>query len=201
MRYDTMRGAVFPPPRGVRSIIRGGSPLLSYKDGWLAVVHQVHEPAQYIHRFAVFDYNLTQAWLGEPFFFQRLGGIEFCAGLVEHEGKYLISFGARDSHALVAIVEPQTIEEMTASSRLLTAPKAAPESLEAPIPKEDLVPRMPMLGPPPTARGQQDFLRIPPTGAATASGKPAKKTPPSRKGGAFGLPPTSQWPGQGQGRR
>lgn len=96
--------------------LRGGSQLIPYVDGWLAVVHQVHHGVlpgsgpTYAHRFAVFDKELTTVRVGPLFYFKELG-IEFCAGLVSHQGKYLLSFGFQDKKAMVAEVSAETVEE------------------------------------------------------------------------------------------
>lgn len=88
--------------------VRGGSQLIPWGDGWLAVVHHVYKispvpaghnplissfwPAPvvdpvagsakvvYLHRFAWYSHDLSKVKLGKPFYFRKIG-IEFCAGL------------------------------------------------------------------------------------------------------------------------
>lgn len=94
------------------SILRGGSQLVPYKDGWLAVLHQLHVVGAkkiYGHCFAFFDRELRHIRTGRQFFFQ-LAGIEFCAGLAFHERRFFISYGVADRQAWLAEVSPETVE-------------------------------------------------------------------------------------------
>jgi hypothetical protein len=120
----------------VNGHVRGGSQLIPYENSWLAVVHQTYKkpdvnasPARkaawpkdervvYVHRFALFDKNLTGVRLGEPFYFMHRG-IEFCAGLAWHEGKLVAAFGVRDAEAWLATFSSETVDATFESSEAL----------------------------------------------------------------------------------
>ena len=95
------------------SIQRGGSQLIPYKDGWLAVVHQLHFAGGkkvYAHSFAFFDRALTSVRFGRSFYFNRGDGIEFCAGLAHFQDRWIVSYGVGDSEAWLAEIELETVE-------------------------------------------------------------------------------------------
>lgn len=101
--------------------IRGGSQLIPYNDGWLAVVRQVHRfegsaGVRHVHRFAWFDRGLTRVNLGRVFYFMEDGPGEFCAGLAEHDGKFLLGVGLNGKHAVIAEVTRDVIEEYLSSA-------------------------------------------------------------------------------------
>ena len=100
-----------PAGRNVGGTVRGGSQLIKYRDGWLAVVHRLHfvdNRKVYAHQFAAFDRDLTSVRFGRTFFFNRVG-IEFCAGLAHHQGRFILSYGVEDSEAWIAEVAPETV--------------------------------------------------------------------------------------------
>jgi len=107
-------------PAKQKSTIRGGSQLAPYKDGWISVVHQINvapgKPGAYVHRFAVFDPELTSVKLSPLFYFQSLGGIEFCAGLMRLDGRYYLSFGIKDVEAWIAEVDEAVVDEWVSQS-------------------------------------------------------------------------------------
>jgi hypothetical protein len=119
--YDEQTRRVHPPasecPAPVPSALRGGSQLVAYGDGFVAVTHQVHaapnprSPNVYVHRFVQFDKDARPTRRSAPFFFQH-HGLEFCAGLVEHQGRYLLAYGAADKEAHVAVVARDVVEEL-----------------------------------------------------------------------------------------
>lgn len=128
-----------PTAQGVPQVlghIRGGSQLVAYEAGWVALVHQVYKPSRiapgynpllggwappitdpiaggapvvYLHHFAKFNQDLTEVVLGAPFYF-RAPGIEFCAGLVKRpDGGFVASFGVADKEAWLAAFSEETI--------------------------------------------------------------------------------------------
>jgi hypothetical protein len=124
-------------PQSVGSI-RGGSQLIPYEGGYIAVVHEVYsvarealgansllgffpQPARgpiayksnivYMHRFVRFDDKLTTATLGAPFYFEDYQ-IEFCAGLAHFAGKYVLSYGVNDKFARIALVDPEVVRDL-----------------------------------------------------------------------------------------
>ena len=126
----------FPSAMSIRPTtghIRGGSQLVPWQGGWLAVVHQVHKPALttsgghnpllgfwptynprvgppvvYLHRFAFFNRELTTVKLGGLFNFKILG-IEFCAGLTRWQGGFVAAFGVSDEEAWLAEITEETV--------------------------------------------------------------------------------------------
>lgn len=109
--------------------IRGGSQLIPYRGGWLAIVHEVYKtmtpaahnpllggfpaPAEarpiYVHKFVRFDRNLREAQQSNPFKF-RHDGIEFCAGLARWGEGLIASFGISDQEAWVVAFDPEAVE-------------------------------------------------------------------------------------------
>jgi hypothetical protein len=95
------------PP--IAAMFRGGSQLIQYRGGWLAVIHEVaylNGRRAYEHRFAWFDERLALARLSPTFAFREKQEIEFAAGLAEVGGRLIVSFGVRDAEAwLVSLPE------------------------------------------------------------------------------------------------
>jgi hypothetical protein len=109
--------------------VRGGTPLVPYEDGWLAVVHERdgspvslgwQQPdcsfhwckfSRYSHRFARFSRDLTRVTVGPPWVFRHLG-IEFCCGLVRWGEQWVLSYGFEDRQACLAVVGEHTVREL-----------------------------------------------------------------------------------------
>jgi glycosyltransferase involved in cell wall biosynthesis len=96
-------------------LFRGGSQLISFEDGWLALVHEVRVlrdggQRHYRHRFVWFDQAARLCRVSRSFFFQNRG-IEFAAGLAWHtDGRRLmISYGVEDQEARVATVDAEEV--------------------------------------------------------------------------------------------
>lgn len=90
---------------------RGGSQLIAFDGGWLALIHEVHwRPAEnrrfYMHRFVWFDAANALRRVSRPFHFHRKG-VEFAAGLAWHPDgrRLLISYSVSDSEAWIATAE------------------------------------------------------------------------------------------------
>ena len=88
---------------------RGGSQLMPFDGGWLALTHQARVrdgQRHYRHRFVWFDEELKLRGVSRPFFFQKRG-VEFAAGLAWHpDRKHLIvTYGVDDSQAWIARVD------------------------------------------------------------------------------------------------
>jgi glycosyltransferase involved in cell wall biosynthesis len=99
------------------SNISGGSQLIPFRAGYIAVVHEAltgpDGKRTYWHRFAYFDHDGTFRRLSMPFvFFERQ--IEFCAGLAQHpnQSDLILSFGVRDAEAYVATVSMEEVAHM-----------------------------------------------------------------------------------------
>jgi len=158
LTWNEATGLVDPPVDHIPQIdalLRGGSNLIPYEDGWLTVVHQIHatgkdrtslDRAVYVHRFVQFTKDLGQAKVGGPFYIKHVG-IEFVSGLAHYKNKLLLAFGVGDREAWIAEIDPVAVEGMMA---VIEAPKVAatampPAPLAAP-PPVDLSPK----GPQPT---------------------------------------------------
>lgn len=85
---------------------RGGSQVLSYKDGYIAIVHEVdlfnsevgRKDAVYRHRFAFWDKNFQLVKYSTAF--SIMGGhVEFATGMVIQDDNFLITFGFQDNAA------------------------------------------------------------------------------------------------------
>lgn len=88
----------------------GGSQVIRHGEGWVSVVHQRRKDRNrvyYVHRLVKYDDNLAPSHVGREFFL-RGNQVEFCAGLVEHDGAYLLSFGVKDREAwLVKLIKEE----------------------------------------------------------------------------------------------
>lgn len=101
--------------------IHGGSQLLKQKDGtYLSIVHDkvldrlhnrpgVYDKFVYRHYLARHGKDGIITHLTKPFTFGTHENIEFAAGMVEHEGHFLISFGIRDCKYGIARVKKSVL--------------------------------------------------------------------------------------------
>jgi hypothetical protein len=87
---------------------RGGSQLIAFHGGWLAIIHEVQFDGHlrhYHHRFVWFDGSYTLRKVSPQFFFQ-IDGIEYAAGLTLHpNGDLLISHSVNDGQSWIARVK------------------------------------------------------------------------------------------------
>jgi predicted GH43/DUF377 family glycosyl hydrolase len=105
-RFDSLTNSLVPTRSAKGDLsIRGGSQAVPFREGWLAVVHDVeikNEARVYRHRFVRWDTQWNLDFVSEPF---RLGddefGLEFCAGLVvlDDDKRLVLSVGIGDSRA------------------------------------------------------------------------------------------------------
>lgn len=91
--------------------MRGGSQVIPFRTGWLALVHEarVHPgngKRYYQHRFVWFDTTNVLRRISAPFFFHDKQ-IEFAAGLAWHPDQHrlLISYGVQDKEAWIATID------------------------------------------------------------------------------------------------
>ena len=94
---------------------RGGSQAIAFDGGWLALIHEVLEPAAsrprtYQHRFVWLDEARVLRRVSRAFYFHKKG-VEFAAGLAWHpDGKRLmISFSVGDHESWIATVEADDV--------------------------------------------------------------------------------------------
>lgn len=81
----------------------GGSQIIPYGGAYLGIVHQRRKRKNrvyYTHRLAQYNSNLEPFSVGREFYF-RGEQIEFCSGLVEHDGRFIASFGVKDREAWI----------------------------------------------------------------------------------------------------
>lgn len=98
---------------------RGGSQVLPYKDGYLAIIHEVdlfksptgRKDAVYRHRFLQWDKEFNLIKVTEPF--SLMGGlVEFSVGMCEYKNYMLISFGFQDNAAYILKTPFESIEKL-----------------------------------------------------------------------------------------
>lgn len=108
--------AVTKPPFAAADM-RGGSQLVLFRGGWLALVHEAHYGFDgkriYTHRFVYFDADGVPLRTSLPFVFHDKQ-IEFAAGMCWHfDGRRLVvSYGVRDREAWIASVDAHEVAEM-----------------------------------------------------------------------------------------
>ena len=93
--------------------LRGGSQLLWFDDGWLAVTHEVvcvGSSRHYLHRLIWLNEDFQLCRVTLPFFLQH-EGIEFVAGIarVPSRDSFVISFGVRDAAAHLAEISTASV--------------------------------------------------------------------------------------------
>lgn len=91
--------------------LRGGSQLLPFEDGYIAIVHDVDlfnsesgmKDAVYRHRIIIWDHEMKVQYISNRF--SLMGGhIEFVAGIAKHNDSLFISFGFQDNAAYLLII-------------------------------------------------------------------------------------------------
>jgi hypothetical protein len=94
---------------------RGGGQAIAFRDGYLAVIHEVAFAGSqrgYEHRFVWFDNDLALRRWSQPFAFREPRAIEFAAGLAVLGDRVVVSFGVRDAEAWLVELQADDIEEM-----------------------------------------------------------------------------------------
>ncbi|MGY2997356.1 glycosyltransferase involved in cell wall biosynthesis [Mesorhizobium sp. URHB0026] len=98
------------PPAIAAQSFRGGTQLIAFAGGWLALIHEVQwrtaeKRRYYLHRFVWFDEADALRKVSRPFFFDKKG-VEFAAGLAWHpdERRLVISYSVTDSESWIATV-------------------------------------------------------------------------------------------------
>lgn len=99
--------------------VRGGSQVISWKDHYLALTHEVwlfnsevgRKDAVYRHRFILWDKNWNVVKVSDDFSIMS-GHVEFSIGMVKRDSEFLISFGFQDNAAYVLKVPETVVEEM-----------------------------------------------------------------------------------------
>lgn len=95
---------------------RGGSQISSFKDGYIAIIHEVdlfnsevgRKDAVYRHRFLFWDKNFQLIKYSEPF--SIMGGhVEFATGMILHDNDFLITFGFQDNAAFLLKIKSEIV--------------------------------------------------------------------------------------------
>ncbi len=98
--YEVRQRGPAPP---LAAGFRGGGQVVPFRDGWLAIVHEVAMldtgRRAYEHRFVWWDETLTLRRWSMPFFFVERQTIEFAAGLATIDDTVFVSFGVHDAEA------------------------------------------------------------------------------------------------------
>lgn len=126
------RGATLSeaPPAIAAQRFRGGTQLIAFAGGWLALIHEVQwrtaeKRRYYLHRFVWFDEANALRKVSRPFFFDKKG-VEFAAGLAWHpdERRLLISYSVADSESWIATVEEAEVRSLLEDVDSLPSGKA-----------------------------------------------------------------------------
>jgi hypothetical protein len=94
---------------------RGSSPGIVTKNGYLFVVHRqlrIEEKLRFSHQFLELGHDLQPLRISEEFSFLSTGLIEYCAGLAQVKGRYLLTFGLNDSLPFLAQVSEECVERL-----------------------------------------------------------------------------------------
>lgn len=114
------RGATLreTPPTIAAQRFRGGTQLIAFAGGWLALIHEVQwrtaeKRRYYLHRFVWFDEANALRKVSRSFFFNKKG-VEFAAGLAWHpdERRLLISYSVTDSESWIATVDEAEVRSL-----------------------------------------------------------------------------------------
>jgi hypothetical protein len=114
---ETIVNSMQPLASKLERDIRGGSQVISYKEYYIALVHEVklwhneksNKDGQYYHRFVVWDKEWNIVHLSEDFKFFG-ANIEFSCGMVFANDNFHISFGFQDSSSYLLSVPADFIE-------------------------------------------------------------------------------------------
>ena len=98
--------------------LRGGSQVLTYKDGYLTINHETdlfkseagRKNARYRHRFTYWDKNWNIQKFSSVFSFLE-NEIEFACGMSKYGDDYLITFGVQDNAAYILRVPGKFMED------------------------------------------------------------------------------------------
>lgn len=98
---------------------RGGSQVIPFDDYRIALVHTVRlfksdagrKNAKYRHYFIIWDKDWNIIKASEEFDFMG-AEIEFCAGMTEYNGEFLVSFGFQDNAAYLLKIPRKVINEI-----------------------------------------------------------------------------------------
>ena len=98
--------------------LRGGSQVISYKDGFLTLNHETdlyfseagRKDATYRHKFTYWDKDWNIIGFSPSFSFMETK-VEFSCGMSKYEDSYLISFGIQDNASYILKIPANTMED------------------------------------------------------------------------------------------
>ncbi len=97
---------------------RGGSQVIAFDGGWLALIHEVFEPTAsqqrtYQHRWVWFDEARVLRLVSRAFYFHGMG-VEFAAGLAWHPDgtRLMVSFSGKDQKGWIATVDADDVRSV-----------------------------------------------------------------------------------------
>ena len=98
--------------------LRGGSQVLSWENGYLAITHEVdlfnsevgRKDAVYRHRFVFWDKDFNILKFSDSFNFMD-AHVEFCIGMTHIENYFLMTFGFQDNAAYLLKVPESVVKE------------------------------------------------------------------------------------------
>jgi FkbM family methyltransferase len=111
---------------GIPYDFRGGSQVIPFGDYRISIAHvmtkffkneQGRKNAEYRHCFIVWDKDWNVVKYGDIFDFMG-GSIEFCCGMTEYKGRFMITFGFQDNGAYLLEVPRSLIEEYVRVDRV-----------------------------------------------------------------------------------
>lgn len=96
--------------------LRGGSQVISWRDGYLAVTHEVdlfvsnvgRKDAKYMHRFVFWDKNFNIIKTSKEFNFMD-AHVEFCIGMVKKDNDLIFTFGYQDNAAYLLRIPEEVV--------------------------------------------------------------------------------------------
>ena len=114
-RVASLKGGAVPPTDQ-----RGGSQLVPYKDYYIAITHEVvlfknymgQKNGTYRHRLCVWNKDMELVGFSPESFSFLEGQIEFCNGIAEHNGRFLVGFGFQDNAAFMLEVPLTVIDQL-----------------------------------------------------------------------------------------
>lgn len=126
--YKNGKLTKLPRPNKKLSVIRGGSQLIEWEDGYLTVVHVTRRTPErvlnprtfsfqdvhyrdYTHMFVKYDVSGNIVATSSEFIFD-VGWVEFASGLVQVGDKLVVSYGVDDASMSFFEVDVDTVEAM-----------------------------------------------------------------------------------------
>lgn len=110
---QTIKDGVLSDGVEYHGLIHGGSQAIPWEGGWLSFVHKIHRAEhnwdgfhQYVNYAAKYNADGILTHISQGFLLFGDNQVEFISGLVEHDGKLLVSLGLGDAHAVVARIDP-----------------------------------------------------------------------------------------------